>query len=70
MSATSKPTQTRRADQLLTVAEVARLDAVSERTVRRAIAAGLIDVVRVGLSGRSVRIDPRAHEAYRRRHNG
>ncbi len=62
--------QTRRAEQLLTVADVARLDAVSEKTVRRAIDAGLLDVIRLGPGGRLVRIDPRAHEDYRRRHGG
>lgn len=68
--AATRTSPTRRAEQLLTVADVARLDAVSEKTVRRAIAAGLLDVVRVGPSGRLVRIDPRAHEDYRRRHGG
>jgi excisionase family DNA binding protein len=63
----SKALKIGRGEELLTVADVARLDAVSEKTVRRAIAAGLLDVVRVGPSGRLVRIDPSAHEAYRRR---
>jgi excisionase family DNA binding protein len=63
----TKTSQTRRAEALLTVADVARLDAVSEKTVRRAIAAGLLDVIRPGPGGRLVRIDPQAHEAYRRR---
>ena len=48
MGATRHP---RRAEQLLTVADVARLDAVSEKT-SRAIAAGLLDVIRVGPGGR------------------
>jgi excisionase family DNA binding protein len=52
--------------RLLTVAEVALLDSVSQKTVRRAIAAGLLEVVRVGLTGRSVRIEPAALLAYRR----
>ena len=53
---------------LLTVREVAELDSVSVKTVRRAIAGGLLEVVRVGPSGRLVRIDPAAHAAYRRAH--
>ena len=55
---------------LLTVREVAELDNCSEKTVRRAIDAGLLKVVRIGPSGHSVRIDPAAHRAYRQRHQG
>lgn len=50
---------------LLTVKEVAALDQCSEKTVRRAIAAGLLAVVRIGPGERLVRIDPAAHAAYR-----
>ena len=50
---------------LRTVKEVAAMDNCSEKTVRRAIAAGLLAVVRVGPGGRLVRIDPAAHRAYR-----
>jgi excisionase family DNA binding protein len=50
---------------LLTVREVSVLDNCSEKTVRRAIAAGLLAVVRVGPGARLVRIDPAAHRAYR-----
>ena len=50
---------------LMTVKEVAALDGCSEKTVRRAIAAGLLEVVRVGPGGRLIRIDPAAHAAYR-----
>ena len=57
-----------KAEALMTVREVAELDNCSEKTVRRAIAAGLLDVVRVGPGGRLVRIDPAAHRAYRRAH--
>ncbi len=53
---------------LLTVKEVAALDACSEKTVRRAIAAGLLEVVRIGPGGRLLRIDPAAHAAYRAAH--
>lgn len=60
---------TQRADpdaKLLTVAEVARLDGCSPRTVRRAIAAGLLEAMRIGLGGRLLRVSAEAHEAYRR----
>lgn len=50
---------------LLTVKDVARLDNCSEKTVRRAIDAGLLEVVRVGPGGHLIRIDPAAHGAYR-----
>lgn len=50
---------------LLTVKEVAALDQCSEKTVRRAIDAGLLAVVRIGPGGRLLRIDPAAHAAYR-----
>ena len=53
---------------LLSVREVAELDNCSEKTVRRAIDAGLLEVIRLGPSGRLVRIDPAAHRAYRRAH--
>ena len=50
---------------LMTVKEVAALDQCSEKTVRRAIDAGLLAVVRIGPGGRLLRIDPAAHAAYR-----
>lgn len=50
---------------LMTVKETAELDNTSEKTVRRAIAAGLLEAVRVGPGGRLLRIDPAAHAAYR-----
>ena len=50
---------------LLTVRQVAELDNCSEKTVRRAIAAGLLEALRVGPGGRLLRIDPAAHAAYR-----
>ncbi|WP_170407740.1 helix-turn-helix domain-containing protein [Ruegeria arenilitoris] len=58
----AKNKQTRK---LLTVKDVAELDNCSEKTVRRAIAAGLLEVIRVGPGGRLIRIDPAAHAAYR-----
>jgi len=53
---------------LMTVKDVALLDNCSEKTVRRAIDAGLLEVMRVGPGGRLIRIDPRAHNAYRMLH--
>jgi excisionase family DNA binding protein len=50
---------------LLTVKEVAALDHCSEKTVRRAIAAGLLEAMRVGPGGRLLRVHPAAHAAYR-----
>ena len=52
--------------ELLTVREVAQLDRCSEKTVRRAIAAGHLIAVRIGPGGRLLRVSRRAHEAYRR----
>ena len=52
--------------RLKTVRDVANEDQVSEKTVRRAIAAGLLDVIRVGPGKRLIRIHPDAHAAYRR----
>lgn len=65
--------QTRRlthdADEaLMTVQEIAARDRCSEKTVRRAIAAGLLQAVRIGPGGRLVRVSRAAHEAYRRMH--
>jgi excisionase family DNA binding protein len=57
--------KTDRPRHLLTVKEVAELDGCSEKTVRRAIAAGRLDVVRVGPSKHALRIDPAALAAYR-----
>lgn len=61
----SDPSPIRKSRPLLTVQEVAELDHCSEKTVRRAIAAGLLAVVRIGPGGRLIRIDPAAHAAYR-----
>lgn len=65
MRRTNKPAEQ---EPLLTVKQVAALDGCSEKTVRRAIAAGLLDVVRIGPGGRLLRIEPAAHRAYRRTH--
>jgi len=59
---------TTEAEVLMSVREVARRDNCSEKTVRRAIAAGLLDVLRLGPGGRLIRIEPSAHRAYRRTH--
>ncbi len=48
------------------ILDVAAEDQVSEKTVRRAIEAGLLDVIRVGPGKRLIRIHPDAHAAYRR----
>jgi len=53
------------AQQLMTVKDVAGVDNVSEKTVRRAISAGLLEVIRVGPGRRLIRISPAAHAAYR-----
>ncbi len=53
---------------LLTVRQVAELDGCSEKTVRRAIQAGLLESVRIGPAGRLLRIDPAAHALYRQQH--
>ena len=49
-----------------TVREIARLECCSEKTVRRAIEAGLLEAYRTGPGGRLLRITRAAHEAYRR----
>ncbi len=53
-------------DVYLTVPEVAERDQCSEKTVRRAITAGLLEAVRIGPGGRLIRVSRKAHEAYRR----
>ncbi len=57
--------KTKQTRKLLTVKDVAELDNCSEKTVRRAIASGLLEVIRVGPGGRLIRIDPAAHAVYR-----
>jgi excisionase family DNA binding protein len=52
---------------LMTIAEVARQDGCSEKTVRRAINAGLLEVIRIGPGGRAIRISVEAHLLYRLR---
>jgi len=54
-------------EPLLTVAEVAARDRCSQKTVRRAIALGLLEAIRIGPAGRAIRIPEAAHERYRRR---
>ncbi|WP_417516155.1 helix-turn-helix domain-containing protein [Minwuia sp.] len=48
---------------LLTVANVAELENVSEKTIRRRVISGDIPVIR---SGRNIRIDRADYEAWRR----
>lgn len=52
--------------RLLTIGNVAELDQVSTKTVRRAIEQGRLSVVRIGPSGHLIRIHPDAHAEYRR----
>ena len=62
------PNNSKKTDQprhLMTVKKVAELDDCSVKTVHRAIAAGLLEVIRLGPGGRLIRIDPAAHAAYR-----
>jgi len=57
-------------DKLLTVSEVAELDRCSEKTVRRAIDAGLLNATRIGVNGRLVRVKKADHAAYRAAFSG
>ena len=50
---------------LMTVQQVAVLDNCSEKTVRRAITAGLLHAIRIGPGGRLLRISKAAHRSYR-----
>lgn len=62
----TKPLSSAGNEALLTVPDIALLDRCSEKTVRRAIDAGLLQALRVGPGGRLLRITPGAHQAYRR----
>jgi len=53
------------ASKLLTVKDVARLDQCYETTVRRAIEAELLEVIRIGPGLRMIKIDPASHAKYR-----
>jgi excisionase family DNA binding protein len=53
-------------ERTLTISEVAELDRCSEKTVRRAIAAGLLEATRIGPGQRLLRITPGAHARYRK----
>ena len=64
MQAKPKPTDT--SAKLLTVREIAERDDCSEKTVRRAIAAGLLEAMRIGPGGRLLRVHPTAHDQYRK----
>jgi excisionase family DNA binding protein len=52
--------------ELLTIRDVANLDRCSEKTVRRAITAGLLQALRVGPGERLLRVTKEAHAAYRK----
>lgn len=51
-------------DPLFTVAQIAERDQCSEKTVRRAIATGQLQAIRIGPAKRSIRISKSAHERY------
>ncbi len=55
---------------LMTIAQVATQDGCSEKTVRRAISAGLLEVIRIGPGGRAIRVSVEAHLLYRLRLTG
>lgn len=57
-------------ERALTVSEVAELDRCSEKTVRRAIAAGMLEATRVGPGKRLLRITPAAFSKYRNSQRG
>lgn len=63
---TTLPKRPPQNDPLFTVSEIAERDRCSEKTVRRSIAAGYLEVLRIGPSGRSIRVSQQAHERYRR----
>lgn len=54
-------------EALLSVKDIAARDSCSEKTVRRAIDAGLLEAIRIGPSGRLLRVTRAAHERYRNR---
>jgi len=53
-----------KAERSLTMRDVATRDQCDVKTVRRAIAAGLLDAMRIGPSGRSIRITEGAYSRY------
>lgn len=55
-------------DRTFTVRDVAELDSCSEKTVRRAIASGMLAATRIGPGQRLWRITREAHAQYRRAH--
>jgi excisionase family DNA binding protein len=65
MTKPNNPNYSQYSQAVMTVTDVAELDNVSEKTVRRAIKAGHLEVIRVGPGGRLIRITPAAHIAYR-----
>jgi excisionase family DNA binding protein len=56
-------------DRLLTVSDIAERDHCSTKTVRRAIAKGDLEVLRIGPGRRMIRITEDAHLLYRVRAN-
>lgn len=67
-SKTSRRAEASKPEALLTVRDVAVLDGCSEKTVRRAIDAELLRIVRIGPGGRLIRVHPDDHAAYRNVH--
>jgi excisionase family DNA binding protein len=53
-----------KAEQLLTLQDVAARDQCSVKTVRRAIEAGLLEATRIGPTGRSIRVSEAAYARY------
>lgn len=53
-----------KAERRLTIQDVALRDQCSVKSVRRAIALGLIEATRIGPSGRSIRISEDAYDRY------
>ncbi len=56
--------------ELFTVAEIASEDKTSEKTVRRDIKAGLLEVLRLGKNGRIVRVTAEERLRYRNARRG
>ena len=64
---TSRKAEADKTEVLLSIPDVALLDGCSQKTVRRAIANGLLKTIRIGPGRRSIRIYPDDHAAYRGR---
>ena len=69
MTKTSKtsPSLIQAETPLMTIPDIAQLERTSVRTTRRAIKAGLIEVIRIGPKGHLIRVTQEAYQAYRQR---